>query len=164
MARTAILYFAYGSNLYWPQMKKRCPGAAFVDLAVLPEHRLAFTRWSGHYQGGVADVVPAPASQVWGVVYRLGRRDLDSLDSYEGYWGPGRKNAYLRVKAMVLQQGDPTRPLEVYIYRAVPQADFIKPSPEYLRLIEAGARFWGLPSEYIDRILRAACGPEGRQG
>lgn len=163
MTRTAILYFAYGSNLYWPQMKRRCPGAVFVDLAVLPEHRLAFTRYSGGFQGGVADVVPDPASQVWGVVYRLYRRDLESLDSYEGYRGAKGKNAYLRVKTVVWQQGDPARPLEVYIYRAVPQADFIKPSREYLKLIEEGARSWGLPAEYIDQILKASCGPEGGQ-
>lgn len=153
MLSAAILYFAYGSNLNWPQMKKRCPGAKFVSLAVLPDHRLAFTRWSGGYQGGVADVVPEPGQQVWGVVYQLTAADLRELDRYEGYHGPKGKNAYLRVWATVWLQGDPGRPETVYIYRAVPQEEFVPPSRAYLSLIREGAHYWGLPAEYISQVL-----------
>lgn len=50
-------YFAYGSNLDWHQMKKRCPYARFRCVAKLPNHRLAFTRKSRTRGCGVSDVV-----------------------------------------------------------------------------------------------------------
>jgi hypothetical protein len=41
-----MFYFAYGSNLNWAQMWGRCPSASFMEVASLPNHRLAFTRYS----------------------------------------------------------------------------------------------------------------------
>ena len=51
-----MLYFAYGSNLDWAQMKSRCPSATFVDRAKLKDHRLAFTRKSKDRDCGAADL------------------------------------------------------------------------------------------------------------
>ena len=59
------LYFAYGSNLHWPQMKERCPSARFHCVAKLKDHRLAFTRKSISRDCGVADVVPEQGHDVW---------------------------------------------------------------------------------------------------
>ncbi len=148
-----MLYFAYGSNLNWEQIRRRCPSAGFVDLALLPDHRLAFNRYCGSYRGGVADVVPESGAQVWGVIYALAAEDLLALDNYEGY-RPGRKrNAYVRQEAIVWRQGDPTRPEKVFLYRAVPQQEFIAPSRRYKKIIQQGAVYWGLPRSYLDAVL-----------
>lgn len=40
------LYFAYGSNMAASQLLDRCPSMRFVTIAELPNHSLAFTRWS----------------------------------------------------------------------------------------------------------------------
>jgi hypothetical protein len=42
----SMLYFAYGSNMNWQQMQDRCPSARFFGVALLPDHKLAFTRES----------------------------------------------------------------------------------------------------------------------
>jgi len=39
-----MLYFAYGSNMDWAQMRSRCRTARFVCVEKLKDHRLAFTR------------------------------------------------------------------------------------------------------------------------
>ena len=66
-----MLYFACGSNMYWDQMRERCPSAQFVSVAKLDNHRLAFTRESSERRCSVADAVPAKGQDVWGVVYRI---------------------------------------------------------------------------------------------
>ena len=49
-----MLYFAYGSNMEWKQMRERCPSAMFVCIAKLKDRRLAFTRKSKDRGCGVA--------------------------------------------------------------------------------------------------------------
>lgn len=148
-----ILYFAYGSNLYWEQMQGRCPSAKFLAVAKLPGHRLAFSRKSGKWNGAVADAVPDPAGEVWGVVYEVTPEDLAALDGCEGYV-PGRKgNAYERRQCEVWLEGDPGNPRSVEVYFAVPQENPGLPSREYVDRIVKGARFWKLPQEYISEFL-----------
>lgn len=151
--KTASLYFAYGSNLNWEQLQQRCPGARFVDLALLPDHRLAFTRASNYWGGGVADVVPTPGAQVWGVIYAVSRRCLTALDQYEGYQPGRRYNAYRRLAAVVWRRGDSSRPEKVWLYQAVAMEAFIAPSRRYKEVIRQGAVSWGLPQSYITEVI-----------
>jgi hypothetical protein len=88
-----VLYFAYGSNLDFDQMKSRCPSARFAGVAKLPGRRLAFTRWSESRKGAVADAVADPASEVWGAVYEITAEDLGKLDGHEGFTPGGSRNA-----------------------------------------------------------------------
>ena len=78
-----MLYFAYGSNMDWDQMKQCCQAARFVGVALLPDHRLAFTRKSVNRGCGVADAVPDAGRRVWGVVYEIGDLDVGKLDTSE---------------------------------------------------------------------------------
>ena len=66
-----MLYFAYGSNMNWQQMRERCPSARFVGVALLSEHKLAFTRKSKKRGCGVADAVLEGGRKVWGVIYEI---------------------------------------------------------------------------------------------
>src|SRR5262249_1227776 len=93
-----MLYFAYGSNLDWAQMKQRCPLAKFVWRAKLPAHRLAFTLKSAKRDCGVADVLHDQTKVVWGVVYELPYDELKNLDKKEGYTSarPNDQNGYSR--------------------------------------------------------------------
>jgi len=133
----------------WAQMRERCPSARFVDIAVLPEHRLAFTRRSEARGCGVADAVADNHHIVWGVVYELDDVDLGRLDAREGF-RPGRAiNAYRREERHVLAGGDQERPLAAWVYFAEPQQNPPLPSPEYRQLILSGARHWHLPADYV---------------
>ncbi len=79
-----VLHFAYGSNLDRDQMKCRCPDYTFVDIAKKPDYRIAFTWCSKNRKGGVADVVESIRDVVWGALYELSEKDIESLDKYEG--------------------------------------------------------------------------------
>jgi gamma-glutamylcyclotransferase len=147
-----VLYFAYGSNLDWAQMKARCPSARFVGLAKLADYRLAFTRRSINRGCGVADAVPATGRAVWGVVFEISELEIPELDRSEGF-RPGRaRNSYWRRECAVLVDGDHARPLTVTTYLAEPEPDPPLPNQHYKGLIVAGARRWRLPADYIAEL------------
>lgn len=148
------LTFAYGSNMDFDQMRERCPSAQFICVAVLKDHRLAFTRRSTRRNCGVSDVVPTPDSVVWGVVYEITEYDLAVLDVKEGYRPTrlAKDNPYNRRNGTVFQNGDETKSLNVEIYFAVPQPNPPLPNQEYKDLIVNGARFWNLPAYYIAEL------------
>jgi gamma-glutamylcyclotransferase (GGCT)/AIG2-like uncharacterized protein YtfP len=149
-----MLYFAYGSNLDWAQMKQRCPLAKFVCRAKLPAHRLAFTLKSPRRDCGVADVLPDQTKDVWGVVYELPDNELKDLDQKEGY-KPGKPydlSQYTREDCDVWREGDAKQPLLIALYRGHPQLDPPLPSDDYKELIVNGAKHWNLPAAYIRQL------------
>jgi Gamma-glutamyl cyclotransferase, AIG2-like len=74
------LYFAYGSNLSFDQMSKRCPQSRFVGRARLYQYHFQIN------ERGFANVVPTrnPESFVDGLCYRLTIDDEERLDRSEG--------------------------------------------------------------------------------
>lgn len=154
-----MLYFAYGSNMDWQQIRERCPSARFICVAELKDHRLAFTRESKNRGCGVADAVSEPGKNVWGVVYEMDEGDIHRLDKAEGFV-PGRlDNAYNREDCQVYLDGDEEKPLTVSIYIAVKQDNPPLPNLEYKKLIVEGAKFWQLPPEYIKKLEQVEVGP-----
>lgn len=149
-----MLYFAYGSNMNWEQIKKRCPSVTFLGRATLLNHKIAFTRKSTR-KGGVADVVPAMGEVVWGVLYRIDEFDLGRLDTFEGY-DPNRSvNDYVRHEMCVFLEGKDEATMTVWIYTVQQKAATqIPPNQEYLGIIIEGAEFWHLPEEYIQELKR----------
>ena len=149
-----MLYFAYGSNMDWAQMRERCPSARFVGVSVLPKYRLAFTRRSINRGCGVADAVRDENRKLWGAVYEIADVDIGKLDKSEGYQ-PGReKNSYWRRECMVFLDGHEQGPITVWTYFADPQTNPPLPNQAYKDLILAGARYWHLPDEYIEELER----------
>lgn len=147
-----MLNFAYGSNMNWNQVRERCPSSRFVGIAVLRDHKLAFTRESVNRGCGVADVVAEDGAQVWGVVYEIADLDVGKLDASEGF-RPGRdKNSYDRRECLVFLDGENQRPLTVSAYFGDPQLSPPLPNATYKDLILAGARYWHLPEEYIREL------------
>lgn len=147
-----MLYFAYGSNMDWEQMWKRCPSARFAGIAVLPNHRLAFTRKSVKRGCGVADAVERDGGKVWGVVYDIDDLDVGRLDASEGY-RPGRaRNSYLREERHVYGDGNDQQPLAVSTYFAERQVNPPLPNAEYKRLLGSGSKHWHLPDEYVRQL------------
>jgi len=80
LASVQSLYFAYGSNLHFGQMAKRCPESRFLGRA-----RLRKYRWQIN-ERGFANVVPVqdPSSFVDGLCYLLSTDDEIRLDRSEG--------------------------------------------------------------------------------
>ena len=150
-----MLYFAYGSNLDWAQIRKRCPSTRAVSVAVARDYRLAFTRFSTNRQCGAADILASPGEEVWGMLYEIHEAEIDVLDECEGF-RPGRareENAYERVEIDVWKTGTPVYPERVWTYMVVRKLDPCpRPSAEYKRLMVGGARHWGFPDGYLEQL------------
>ncbi len=125
------------------QMATRCPESRFLGIGVLKGYRLDFTisdpaHWGG---GGCADVVQAPGSEVWGVLYEVTLRDIENLDRAEG-------QEYRRItKGIVDEHGTKT---EAHLYEVVSKAPFKKPSSEYLNVIKIASSQYKFPDTYLD--------------
>ena len=149
-----MLNFAYGSNLDEAQMISRCESAKFISVASLKEYQIAFTRESKKRGCAVADVVKKKGSEVWGVIYEISEEDSSKLDAREGY-SPVREkteNSYNREIIEVFENGDLSKPKKVSIYIAVKQKNPGLPNKQYLDYILRGARNFGLPTDYIQRL------------
>jgi gamma-glutamylcyclotransferase (GGCT)/AIG2-like uncharacterized protein YtfP len=127
--------FAYGSNLDVMQMQRRC-GVLDVDgIALLPRHRLAFAGHSARWNGAVATIDADQDSVVPGVLYRLDKDALKSLDRFEGH-----PFVYERVPVRVYASDKRWRRVHTYMLRS---RSFGRPAPEYLDAIRRGYRVWG---------------------
>lgn len=135
-----MYYFAYGSNMSWPQMQTRCPSSKFVCVARLADYQFGITRHSRLRQCGTANVFPVLGKEVWGVVYEVSDSDLLILDSFED----GYQRALMPVHAL----GNGIQPLEALIYIAEIESNVPLPNSEYKRLILEGAGHWNLPESY----------------
>ena len=136
-----MLYFAYGSNMDFEQMRKRCPSAITITKAFLPNYRLAFTRFADSRGGGVADIVPSDGAAVEGVTYDISDEDVANLDCHEGV----SEECYRRLQVRVtLPAGEI---IEVFTYKAFEQGIF-QPSRAYVTHLIVGAHYHGLSPEY----------------
>ena len=154
------LYFAYGSNLYRPQMRcdspdselarrqrlNRCPDSVPLAPYVLSGFRLAFVgersqRWG---RGGVATVIPAAGCLVHGALYRISALDEAALDRAEGV----AQGSYYKDQTTIGYEGEPVL---MYVATAALSPEN-KPSALYLETIRAGYKQWGLPLGALDGI------------
>jgi gamma-glutamylcyclotransferase (GGCT)/AIG2-like uncharacterized protein YtfP len=136
-----LYYFAYGSNLNWPQMQRRCPSSRFVCIARLPDYQFGITRHSRLRSCGTANVIAAQGEEVWGAVYDICHEDLLILDSFE--------DGYRREVLPVFGLNGEEAPLHALVYIAELELDVPLPNAEYKRLILEGAKHWKLPNLYL---------------
>ena len=137
-----IKYFAYGSNLDLHQMKRRCPSSKLISKGSLSDHRLTFNRYSSGWGGGVADVIQAKDSKVWGLIFEISDADLERLDRYEGCY-KDQKSLYERWKAVIDTPNGQV--CDVWIYTVIEKQRFVQPTLEYLQIIKDAAVKWNFP-------------------
>ncbi len=142
-------YFAYGSNLNWPQMQRRCPSARFVCAARLSNYQFGITRHSRLRHCGTANVFPVPGKEVWGAVYDVSDTDLIAMDRFE--------DGYRREILPVHPIGNGVRPINVLVYVAEIETNVPLPSAEYKTLILDGAKYWQLPRSYLALLEAIEC-------
>ena len=129
------LYFAYGSNLDRKAMAHRCPDAWPVGPGTLEGWQLSFQ--------GVADILPVPRARTQGALWRISKRDLARLDTYEGY-----PSLYGRKRLPVLTRAGELLAI-TYVMRE--EDGYLGlPSPGYLATIRGGYEQWGLPRIALD--------------
>ena len=141
-------YFAYGANMHDSAFRER---RGMHPLEWRPGrirgYRLRFNL-EGRPKGKAApaNICPEPSAEVWGVLYRITRRDLIRLDASEGI--PGR-----RYRPVWLQVEDiHDNSLEAVTYVAEGQEKDGNPSRRYLALLREGARAHELPEHWIQYL------------
>jgi len=95
-----------------------------------------------------ANLHPDPDAEVWGVLYRITRRDLVRLDLTERV--PGRWYRHVEIEA----EDRDGRAIQAVTYMAQGKEMDGKPSLRYITLIRDGARAHGLPENYIRFLQR----------
>ena len=103
-------YFAYGSNMNWAQMQRRCPSSRYVSVGRLLDYHFGITRHSRLRGCGTANVFPAPGKEVWGIVYDITDSDLRVLDTFE--------DGYRRETLSIHPVADGCTPLQALVYVA----------------------------------------------
>ena len=148
------LYFAYGSNMRSARLAARVGAVQALATAQAHGFGLRFDK-PGRDGSGKANLVEAPGSCVWGVVYSMGPGAFRALDRFE----PG----YHRT-SLSLEDGSGA-PLVAWTYvypagdtQAAETSRGLRPSPDYLDHLLAGAREHGLPASWSRTIRSVARG------
>ncbi len=142
-------YFGYGSNLNEKDLKKWCdrkrrnvPKLLNPKIEKLENYAIGFTLRSISRGGGVADIIASEGDYCWGVVFDVTDEDLEIIDMKEGV-KPDGTGAYKRLSL----------PDNMMTYVVVKkESDFVQPTNEYLDAIIEGAKNYGLPKEWIDKL------------
>ena len=145
-----IWYFAYGANMDDSTFRiRRGIRSREYRSGRVKGYRLRFNL-DGRPKGrsAPANLHPDPDAEVWGVLYRITRRELLRLDLTEGV--PGRGYRHVEIEA----QDRNGRVIPAVTYMAQGKEIDGKPSLRYIMLIREGARAHGLPENYI-RFLEA---------
>jgi hypothetical protein len=77
-AATTRRYLAFGSNLCFEQMSRRCPAATVGEVVQLEGRRFVINR------NGFATLLAVPGAVAWGLVWQLTPACEVALDAYEG--------------------------------------------------------------------------------
>lgn len=140
-----VWYFAYGANMHESAFVAR-RGMRPVESRAgrLPGYRLRFNL-EGRPRGRAApaNISPDERAEVWGVLYRISRRDLVKLNASEGI--PGRR---YRPCELTIQDAD-GKEIIATIYMADGLETDGNPSLRYITLLREGARIHGLPQHWI---------------
>ena len=143
-----IWYFAFGANMHDSAFRER---RGMRPLEWRPGrvkgYRLRFNL-EGRPKGKAApaNICPDLNDEVWGVLYRITRRDLVRLDATEGV--PGRRYRPIWLKA----EDTNGNPLQVVTYIAEGLENDGNPSPRYITLLREGARAHDLPERWVQRL------------
>jgi hypothetical protein len=95
-----------------------------------------------------ANLCVDPQAEVWGVLYRITRRDLVRLDATEGVPGQGYRRLWIEAA------DNASKPVRAVTYIADGNEVDGNPSLRYITLLRDGARAHGLPEGWI-RFLDA---------
>lgn len=140
-----VWYFAFGANMHDSAFRER---RQMRPLEWRPgrimDYRLRFNL-EGRPKGRAApaNIAPDPEGEVWGVLYRITRKDLVWLDCTEGV--PGWRYRQLWVEAED-RQGNRI-PSVTYI--AEGKETDGRPSFRYITLLREGARAHDLPEHWV---------------
>jgi len=158
--RPGLLYYAYGCNMA-PEVLAEIVGFELPPgwVARVDGWRFAFNKGGEGASGDgvVANLVPDEGCRAYGVVYRLPREALASLDAFEQ-----APDHYRRESLWIEPVGRCARQAALAY---IAQEDWIvaagRPDAGYRNAVVRGAILNGLPVDYIDWLEALARGESG---
>ena len=146
-----VWYFAYGSNMQPATFAGRrgiAPSRALAARA--PGWRLVLDKTPLIPIGeSFATLLPAPAAEVFGVLYELGHDDLAHVDLTEGVLIGNYERVEIAIVPLVA-----AGPSRAFTLISDKRSADLRPSDRYMALLIEGAEVHGLPPEWI-AMLRA---------
>jgi gamma-glutamylcyclotransferase (GGCT)/AIG2-like uncharacterized protein YtfP len=132
-------YFAYGSNMDPEQMQERCPSAKFQTVVELPDYKFQVN------SRGVATVVPARETRVFGALWELSEDDVVRLDECQGMLAGFYHKESVSVRTVSGQE------VEAFTYIATDDT-LGEPDEAYLDRVTRAAAHHGLPAQYVEHL------------
>lgn len=149
MAKTKRYYIAYGSNLNYPQMMRRCPDAKIMGTSEIKDWRLLF---KGSKTGSYLTIEPHEGYSVPVVIWSVSESDERSLDFYEGF-----PTFYYKQELPLEYTGINTgrkHKTDVFVYIMHEDRPIGIPSRHYFETCAQGYRQFGFDLEYLKEALR----------
>ena len=140
------IYFAYGSNMNFEQMRTRCPGSVFLMPATLKHWRYFIN------SNGYAGIKKEDNSETLGCLWQLNETHWQALDHYEGV----REGCYRRSQLKVITEENKTG--EIVTAYLSNDESYGVPSKHYQSGVLQGAYQVGLPVHYISKLESWATG------
>jgi gamma-glutamylcyclotransferase (GGCT)/AIG2-like uncharacterized protein YtfP len=132
-----MLYFAYGSNLNFFQMKRRCKDSIFLKKINLKDFRLTFR---SKYRA--ADIEPKKNSIVPGGLFEISKSDEKKLDIYEDFPTLYKKYYFYHYGKKVMT------------YTMLNKTPFKFPTERYLNIVKRGYEDCNLDNKFLIRALK----------
>ena len=149
-----ILYFAYGSNMNFCQMKERCPKSQFICKAYLEGYKLVFDGFSQSWNGPVANVIESSEHNVEGGLFNITESDLKTLERKEGY-----PRTYDKKELWIKDEKGNNFLALVYLRTG---EELGQPPQNYLDTILKGSADCHLSESYINEFIKGERGENDR--
>ena len=140
---SSFLYFAYGSNLWRPQMHRRCPSARVVGRATLADWRPVYNKLSADGSSKL-NIETSVGGHVEGLVYEIDVTERQPLNEAEQLYTPMGVN-------VIDELGEETA-VDTYLSKLEPTTR--KPYGWYVSMVVTGAVEAGLDDTYINDDLK----------
>lgn len=155
-----FMYFAYGSNLLQKRIHINNPSAKRAGIGKLNNYRLDFIRYSTRWRGASATIVPCKGSSVWGAIWEIDMKHMESLDDQEGV----TQKVYFPLMVDVESPDGGLQNCRVYQQHQTPEKSVPlellpherQPSAVYLNTIVLGAKESQIPQHYQDFLSKIA--------
>lgn len=148
-------YVAYGSNLNdddwrdWCKRNGHNPASIKpikpIGVCYLPDLELVFDYHSTGRKGGALNLKPRIGQMVAGVRFEVTKEGWKALDAKEGH----SKN-YERFDTVALLTDGEQIPVTTYRVCADKRRVYVKPHPDYLNVVRAGLKAYGLSEFMLD--------------
>lgn len=150
-----VYYLAYGSNLHPLRLVARVPSARVVGVVEMPGYQLAFHKRSIDGSGKcLIYTEQGEHHKMYGVLYEFDASEKGELDKLEG-----KGKGYIDQAVNFSLNDKPYTPY-TYVAQTTHIDASLDPFHWYKDLVLMGARYHGLPADYVASIAATPSKPD----